>query len=88
MLNPGEDPRVRRMSAITLGRMKSKESLKSLRRYFSKKPGLDPVSLACGWAILQNTGEPLPTPAPTPAPLSINCTSVGMGAGMTNTQCH
>jgi len=63
MMDPGEDPRVRRMSAITLGRMKSKESLKSLRRYFfPSRPTLDPVSPACGWAILQNTGEPLPHP--------------------------
>jgi HEAT repeat protein len=61
-MDPGEDPRVRRMSAITLGRMKSKESLKSLRRYFIPKPTLDAVSLACGWAIWQNTGEPLPPP--------------------------
>ena len=60
MMDPGEDPRVRRMSAITLGRMKSKDSLQSLRRYFMTKPTLDRVSPACGWAIAQNTGEPLP----------------------------
>jgi len=62
MMDPGEDPRVRRMSAITLGRMKSKDSLKSLRKYYIPKPTLDPVSLSCGWAIMQNTGEPLVKP--------------------------
>src|SRR5207245_4654018 len=62
MMDPGEDPRVRRMSAITLGRMKAKNSLKSLRRYYSAQPTLDPVPLACGWAIMQNTGEPLAKP--------------------------
>jgi HEAT repeat protein len=72
MMDPGEDPRVRRMSAITLGRMKSKESLKSLRRYFfSSRPTLDPVSPACGWAILQNTGEPLPPPGTMEFPAGI-----------------
>ncbi len=62
IMDPGEDPRVRRMSAITLGRMKAKDSLKSLRRFYNTKPTLDPVTLSCGWAIMQNTGEPLSKP--------------------------
>jgi HEAT repeat protein len=62
MMDPGEDPRVRRMSAVTLGRMKAKDSLKSLRKYYIAKPSLDPVTLSCGWAIMQNTGEPLAKP--------------------------
>jgi hypothetical protein len=58
---PGEDPRVRRMAAVSLGRMKSKESLKTLRLFHvPAEPTLDPVSPACGWAIHHNTGEPLP----------------------------
>jgi HEAT repeat protein len=62
-LDPGEDPRVRRMSAITLARMKSKESEKTLRRFnITAKPNLDPVAHACSWAIQQLFGEVPPPP--------------------------
>jgi hypothetical protein len=62
--DPGEFPLVRRICAISLGRMKANQSLKSLRRYYQPDiPSIDPVSAACGWAIQQMTGEPLQTPA-------------------------
>ena len=58
---PPEDPRVRWMSAITLGRMKSKEMLASLRRFqATATPTIDPVAHACSWAIQQLTGERAP----------------------------
>jgi hypothetical protein len=61
--DPGEHPRVRRMSAITLARMKSKESEKTLRRFnLTAKPNLDPVAHACSWAIQQLFGEVPPPP--------------------------
>jgi len=62
-MDPGENPHVRWMSAITLGRMKSKDSLDTLKRFHVKsRPTLDPVSHACGWSIQQITGE-VPPPA-------------------------
>jgi HEAT repeat protein len=61
-MDPGENPRVRWMSAISLGRMNSKSSLDTLKRFHFKIPTLDPVSPACGWAIQQLTGEAPPPP--------------------------
>jgi HEAT repeat protein len=62
---PPEDSRVRMMCALTLGRMKAKESLASLRRYFTaREPSLDLVNNACGWAVGQITGEPMPPARP------------------------
>jgi len=56
-----EDTRVRWMSAITLGRMKAKAGLPTLREYYvEKKPSLFPFNNACGWAIEQITGEKMP----------------------------
>jgi HEAT repeat protein len=60
---PPEEPRVRRMAAITLGRLHAQEALPSLRKHFADhEPSLDPVNNACGWAIEQLTGERLPAP--------------------------
>jgi HEAT repeat protein len=60
---PPEYPQVRRMSAITLARLKAKEALPSLRRHFRDgKPSENPVNNACGWAIEQLTGEVMPAP--------------------------
>ena len=57
----GEDARVRRMCAISLGRMKAKEALRTLHKYyFTKKPSQDQVNNACGWAIEQIAGEKMP----------------------------
>jgi hypothetical protein len=62
---PPDSDLVRRMAAVTLGRMNAKEALPSLRRFFSsRKPTLDPVNNACGWAIERITGEAVPPPTP------------------------
>jgi HEAT repeat protein len=53
-----EDARVRRMAAITLARMKATRALPSLRYYCpDRKPSLNPLANACGWAIAALTGE-------------------------------
>ena len=60
---PPEYPQVRRMAAITLGRLKAKEALPSLRQHFADgKPSPNPVNNACGWAVEQLTGEVMPAP--------------------------
>jgi HEAT repeat protein len=60
---PPEDPRVRRMAAVALGQMKAKAALASLRKHYpDRKPSLDPVNNACGWAVQQVTGEIQPRP--------------------------
>jgi hypothetical protein len=62
---PPEDMRVRRMSAITLGRLKSKKSLPTIRdSYPFKRADADLVNNACGWAIQQITGEVMAPPPP------------------------
>jgi len=54
---------VRRMAAISLGRMKARSALGSLDRFGpSREPSLDPLNNACIWAISQITGEPLAKP--------------------------
>jgi HEAT repeat protein len=53
---------VRRMAAVSIGRMKAKDGVATLRRFYEGKPNLDPVNNACGWAIAQITGEPMPPP--------------------------
>lgn len=59
--NRPEDNRIRRMSAIGLGRMKSKDGLNELRR-FEKEPTI--VGAACVWALREITGENIPEPKP------------------------
>lgn len=59
---PPEDDRIRRMSAITLGRMMDKDSITTLRTYTDQKPSKNAVNNACGWAIEQLTGEKMPAP--------------------------
>jgi HEAT repeat protein len=57
-----EDGRVRRMSAITLGRMKAADELDTLRQFYRpQRPSFDVVSNSCGWAIEQITGEKMPS---------------------------
>ncbi|MEX2286512.1 MAG: HEAT repeat domain-containing protein [Planctomycetaceae bacterium] len=60
--NP-EDDRVRRMSAISLGRMKAEKALTALRKFYDESGPV--VGYACAWAIRKITGEDLPDP---PAP--------------------
>jgi HEAT repeat protein len=56
-----EDTRVRQMCAITLGRIKAKEALPSLRKNCpNQEPSENSVNNACGWAIAQITGEAMP----------------------------
>ena len=41
--------------------MKANDGLPALREFYvSKKPSLDPINNACGWAIEQITGEKMP----------------------------
>lgn len=62
---PPEFVQVRSMSAVTLGRIKAKKTLPSLRTYFADGELLrDPVNNACGWAIAQITGGKLPPVKP------------------------
>ncbi len=55
-----EDTNVRRMSAIALGRMKATEAVSAVRRYYPQKLSIDPFANACGWALQEIAGEPLP----------------------------
>jgi hypothetical protein len=58
----GEIDFIRRIAAVSLGRMKSKENLEVLRSFHFGQPTFDTVDLACGWAIAQITGNPPPPP--------------------------
>ncbi len=55
-----EDPLVRRMAAITLGRMKAKSTLKDLRRMAELEGATLATGLACYWSVHQITDEPMP----------------------------
>ena len=56
-----DDPRVRRMAAVSLARMKAQSSLEHLRTFAGgKAPDADVVANACRWAVGQLTGEPVP----------------------------
>jgi HEAT repeat protein len=55
---PPEDERVIRMSAITLGRLKAKGALGSLRK--TSRSVLAPIGRAAAWSVWQMTGEPMP----------------------------
>jgi HEAT repeat protein len=60
---PPEDNRVRRMAAVTLGRMKARDQLPSLKAYLEElKPTNDLVVNACGWSICQISGTTWPAP--------------------------
>ncbi len=55
---PPEDLRVCWMAALTLGRMRAKQALASLREFYPHRKASDnPINNACGWAIEQITGE-------------------------------
>jgi HEAT repeat protein len=61
--SPPEDDRVRWACAITLGRLKVKEVLPSLRKFCpDQEPSSNAVSNACGWAIEQLTGKKMAAP--------------------------
>jgi hypothetical protein len=52
-----EDLGVRRMSAITLGRMKAKDAVDGLRMNTPMRLSTSSFSCACAWALEQITGE-------------------------------
>jgi len=56
-----EDIRVRRMSAISLGRMQAKEGLDALKQFRTES---SMAGAACVWAIREITGEEPPPPKP------------------------
>jgi HEAT repeat protein len=62
--NP-EDDRVRRFSAISLGRMKASEALPTLETFSEPLGIFSEVGYACAWSIERLTGKPIP-PLPTP----------------------
>ena len=56
-----DDPRVARIAAVTLARLRAKESLPVLREHSEgTKPSVDIVANACRWSVGQLTGEPVP----------------------------
>jgi HEAT repeat protein len=57
-----ELPIVRRMCAMSLGRVHATATVASLRRHYSGRPVRDDVSNACGWALERITGEKMPPP--------------------------
>jgi len=61
--NGADSGRVRGMAAVSLARMKATDAVPTLRRFYRGKLSPDPVNNACGWALAQITGEPLPPPA-------------------------
>jgi HEAT repeat protein len=62
---PPEDTRVRRMCAVTLGRLGAKAAVPSLRQHFTDhEPSRNPVNNACAWALARLTGEPVPPARP------------------------
>ena len=54
--------RVRLMSAVSLGRLKAREQLAVLRKFYKLEGPQSPVGLGCRWAIHELTGETLPGP--------------------------
>jgi HEAT repeat protein len=55
-----EDLRVRKMAAVALGRMKAKEAVETLRKYYPRRLTAEAFPNACGWALQRITGEALP----------------------------
>jgi HEAT repeat protein len=58
---PREEPIVRRMAAVSLGRMDHRQSLPTLRQFSESANPDDEIGRACQWAIERVTGE---SPAP------------------------
>ena len=57
-----EHDRVRRMAAVSLGRMNAAAAVPTLRRFYRGELSTDPVNNACIWALVRITGEPPPPP--------------------------
>jgi len=61
---PPEFVSVRRMSVVTIGRIKAQEILPTLQKMCPVfEPSTDPVTNACCWSISQLTGQPIPAPS-------------------------
>jgi HEAT repeat protein len=63
-----EDPRVGRMAAVALGRMKARAAEETLRSFYKGVLSNDFVSNVSGWALQQIFGEPLKPGTPVPVP--------------------
>ena len=64
-----DDPRLRRMAAIALGRMNAKQSLEVLRERAAIDLAMtDLVTSACRWSAFHIMGEPLPKVLPALVP--------------------
>lgn len=59
-----EDDRVRRMAAVSLGRLGSKQGLPALRTAYKRDTPHTHIGASAAWAIERITGETLPTPEP------------------------
>jgi hypothetical protein len=57
-----EDPVVRRMSAVSLGRMKAQDAIGVLEKYYAGEPSIEVFPIACGWALERITGKKLTPP--------------------------
>ncbi|MCU0959797.1 MAG: HEAT repeat domain-containing protein [Pirellulaceae bacterium] len=55
---------VRRLAAVSLGRMHAQSSLEDLRRMATLEGSQSAVGIACAWAIHEITGEPMPSVRP------------------------
>ncbi|MCC6493133.1 MAG: HEAT repeat domain-containing protein, partial [Pirellulales bacterium] len=61
---PPESEEVRVAAVIALGRMKAESAIPMLRRYYPGGPAFGTMDYACGWALSQITGEPVPVIEP------------------------
>jgi HEAT repeat protein len=60
---PPEEGCVRRMAAITLGRLDAKDAVPTLRTFCPDfEPSENPINNACGWALERLTGDAMPPP--------------------------
>lgn len=55
-----ELPLVRRLSAVSLGRMRAESCLEDLRRMGAPHAIQSDVGMACAWAVHEITGDPIP----------------------------
>ena len=59
---PPEDEGVRRMCAVSLGRMKAKDGLPALEKFYKAETPNSLVGYSCRWSIHEITGTELPGP--------------------------
>ncbi len=57
-----EDERVRRMAAVSLGRMKAKDGLPALEKFYKEETPNSLIGYSCRWSIHEITGTELPGP--------------------------